>query len=492
MSFGSGEVEQTYAHLYVRLLQGITPFVRVKTTGHSLPSHLTSLPTAFQWGNLFCLSVQQFTIPCISMERSAQFVSLCSDSCYAQPQFESQSARKPPNEMMPIFSPIYFLQNFFVSFLRSFFTGCWTANYITGRTKRIHNKKVLLRERKRHTARRVAIAIPCYSGGGTGGPSTKNFFPSLNMYQAKSGVKNFSLYWGGGCPSTKIFFPSLNMYQAKSGVKNFSLYWGRGGYLDKKIFPQSEHVSSQIWCQKFFPLLRGGVSLDKNFFSQSEHVSSQIWCQKFFPLLGEGGVPRQKNFPPVWTCIKPNLVSKNFPFTGGDVPRQKIFSPVWTCIKPNLVSKIFPFTGGEVFRQKFFPPVWTCIKPNLVSKIFPFTETGYPPPRPETGVPPPGPETRYPPPPGPGPGTPPRNVNRLKLLPSPILRMAGGNKLFGISITVSIKRKYVLSQNLGVFPSNEWVAQEIWNTETGFLAAKSFEHMQKNHLNHLSEYANMV
>ena len=143
MSFGRGEVEQTYAHLYVRLLQGITPFVRVKTTGHSLPSHLTSLPIAFQWGNLFCLSVQQFTVPCISMERSAQFVSLCSDSCYAQPQFESQSARKPPNEMMPIFSPIYFLQNFFVSFFKEvFLTGCWTANYITGKTKRVHNKIV--------------------------------------------------------------------------------------------------------------------------------------------------------------------------------------------------------------------------------------------------------------------------------------------------------------------------------------------------------------
>ena len=40
------------------------------------------------------------------------------------------------------------------------------------------------------------------------------------MYQAKSGVKIFSLYWGGGVggPSTKNFFASLNMYQAKSGV----------------------------------------------------------------------------------------------------------------------------------------------------------------------------------------------------------------------------------------------------------------------------------
>ena len=57
--------------------------------------------------------------------------------------------------------------------------------------KFIFNKKVLPRKHKRHTARRVAIASPCYSGGG---PLTKNFFPSLNMYQAKSGVKNFSLY----------------------------------------------------------------------------------------------------------------------------------------------------------------------------------------------------------------------------------------------------------------------------------------------------------
>ena len=63
--------------------------------------------------------------------------------------------------------------------------------------KIIRNKKVLLRERKRHTARRVAIAISCYSGG--------------------------------------------------------------GGFLDKNFFFQSEHVSSQIWCPKLFPSLgRGG------------------------------------------------------------------------------------------------------------------------------------------------------------------------------------------------------------------------------------------
>ena len=152
----------------------------------------------------------------------------------------------------------------------------------------IFNKKVLLHEHKRHTAHCVAIAISCYLGG-RGGPLTKIFFPSLNMYQAKSGVK-----------------------------KNFPFIGG--GSLDKNFFPQSEHVSSQIWCQKFFPLLGG--SLDKNFFPQSEHVSSQIWCQKFFPLLGWG--PLTKSFFPVWTCIKPNLVSKNFPFTETGCPPKNL------------------------------------------------------------------------------------------------------------------------------------------------------------------------
>ena len=72
----------------------------------------------------------------------------------------------------------------------------------------------------------------------------------------------------------KNFFSSLNMYQAKSGVKNFSLYLEGGGGPSENFFFQSEHVSSQIWCQKFFPLL-GGVFLCKKFFFQSEHVSSQ-------------------------------------------------------------------------------------------------------------------------------------------------------------------------------------------------------------------------
>ena len=152
------------------------------------------------------------------------------------------------------------------------------------------------------------------------------------MYQAKSGLKNFSLYWeggsldkiffsqsehvssqiwcqkffpllGGGRSLDKNFLPSLNMYQAKSGVKNFSL---GGGSLDKNFFFQSEHVSSQMWCQKFFPW--GGGPLTKKFF-RPEHVSSQIWCQNFFPLLRPGTAPPP---PPVEVWI--DTQSENITF----------------------------------------------------------------------------------------------------------------------------------------------------------------------------------
>ena len=181
------------------------------------------------------------------------------------------------------------------------------------------------------------------------------------------------------------------MYQAKSGVKNFSLYrvcvGGGGGPLTKKFFFQSEHVSSQICCQNFFLLLcvRGGGALTKKFFFQSEHVSSQIWCQNFFPLPvmgGRGGSPDKKIFFPVWTCIKPNLVSKIFPFTGwGKSLDKKIFFPVWTCIKPNLLSKFFPFTvcrGGGALTKKFFFQSEHVSSQIWCQKFFPLLGGGSP------------------------------------------------------------------------------------------------------------------
>ena len=123
----------------------------------------------------------------------------------------------------------------------------------------ISNKKVLLRERKRHTARRVAIAISCYSGGGGGCPLTKKNFPVWTCIKPNLVSKNFP-FTGGGVPRQKFFF-------------------------------QFEHVSSQIWYQKFFPLLEGGGGPWQKIFFLSEHVSSQIWCQKIFPLLRPGTPP---------------------------------------------------------------------------------------------------------------------------------------------------------------------------------------------------------
>ena len=120
----------------------------------------------------------------------------------------------------------------------------------------MNNKKVLLPERKRHTARRIAIASPCYSGGEV--PRQKFFFRSEHV-SSQIWCQNFFPLLGGG-PLTKFFFASLNMYQTKSGVKNFSLYWGGGGGVPQQnFFFWSEHVSSQIWCQKCFPLLRLGT-----------------------------------------------------------------------------------------------------------------------------------------------------------------------------------------------------------------------------------------
>ena len=145
-----------------------------------------------------------------------------------------------------------------------------TVHGIVHAVKIIKCKKVLLRERKRHTARRVAIASPCYSGG--------------------------------------------------------------RGSLDKNFFCQSEHVSSQIWCQKFFPLLGvmgGGGSLDKKFFCQSEHVSSQIWCPKIFPLLAGGGGPSTKKFFASLNMYQAKSGVKIFSlYWRGGVPQQKIFLPV--------------------------------------------------------------------------------------------------------------------------------------------------------------------
>ena len=120
--------------------------------------------------------------------------------------------------------------------------------------------------------------------------------------------------------------------------------------------------------------------------------------------------------------------SKCLLFWGGSLCKN--FFRVWTCIKPNLVSKIFPFTGGGSLCKNFFFQSEHVSSQIWCQKFSPLLWVRYPlPPSPSWHLTPPrlGPD----PPPRPrldrGPPTPP-SVNRLKLLPSPILRMAGGNK----------------------------------------------------------------
>ena len=170
---------------------------------------------------------------------------------------------------------------------------------------------------------------------------------------------------------------------------------GGGGSLCKIFFFQSEHVSSQIRCQKFFPFTGGGGGPSAKIVFQSEHVSSQIWCQNFFPLLGGGGGPSVKFFFSSLNMYQAKSGVKNFHlYCGLGTPH------------PRLGLDLPPPAG-----------------------------TGNPPPIQGWDWDPPHPRLdRDPPPP---------NVNRLKLLPSPILRMAGGkNECIWRMQTLSLKKNY--------------------------------------------------
>ena len=123
------------------------------------------------------------------------------------------------------------------------------------------------------------------------------------------------------------------MYQAKSGVKKFSLYWG-GGSLDKKIFFQSEHVSSQIWCQKNFPLLGGGVPRQKNFFSSLNMYQAKSGVKNFSPLL-KLGPPLPPPPPPL---LHPRLDEPTQKSETWDPPPPSPLPPIqgWISIPENL------------------------------------------------------------------------------------------------------------------------------------------------------------
>ena len=261
------------------------------------------------------------------------------------------------------------------------------------------NKKVLLRERKRHTARRVAIASPCYSGGGA--PLTKFFSPVWTCIKPNLVSKIFPFTGGGGVPWQKFFF-CPEMYQAKSGVKNFP-FTGRGGVPQQKIFLLVWTCIKPNLVSKFFPLL-GGRSLDKIFFCQSEHVSGQIWCQKFFPFTLGGSLNKKsfsglnmyqaksgvKNFSLYWDQVSPQ------PGPGTPLEPETRYPPGPRPGPPGPGPGTPPDLdlGPPTWTWTWDPPTWTWDPSPQLDLGPPYLDLDLWPPGPGPGTPP-GPETRY-------------------------------------------------------------------------------------------------
>ena len=105
-------------------------------------------------------------------------------------------------------------------------------------------------------------------------------------------------------------------------------------------------------------------------YEESQSVNVQICLVKKNKLSCQEQSKYQQESPPAWT--------------------QEAYRP--PCSHSNFL--VIAGGGGGPSRKNFFFPVWTCIKPNLLSKIFPFTKTRYPPPPPPAenlrpGTPPP-------------------------------------------------------------------------------------------------------
>ena len=155
---------------------------------------------------------------------------------------------------------------------------------------------------------------------GEGGPSTKYFFPQSEHVSSQIWCQKFFPLLGGGVPRQKffspvwhvssqiwcqkffpllgevprqkIFFPSLNMYQAKTGVKKFTLYWDRGP--PQKIWDLGP---PHPWLDRVLPLPGPGPGtppVEVWTDTQSENITSRHpsdaggkYCPQLRQLLGK-------------------------------------------------------------------------------------------------------------------------------------------------------------------------------------------------------------
>ena len=173
---------------------------------------------------------------------------------------------------------------------------------------------------------------------------------------------------------TQIGTPLLREFEL---LADYSFQVLQDLYVRHHVIEKTHHIV--IWQR--------AVKCEKNWQKNMKQESPPAWAQEAyrpprghsnFLLFGGGGSLEKKIFFPVWTCIKPNLVSKNFPFTGGGggTLTKKFFFPVWTCIKPNLVSKNFPFTRGGSLDEKFFFQSEHVSSQIWCQKIFPLLGGG--------------------------------------------------------------------------------------------------------------------
>ena len=180
------------------------------------------------------------------------------------------------------------------------------------------------------------------------------------------------------------------MYHAKSNVKNFSLYWGEVS-LDKKFFSVLNMHQAKSGV-KIFSLYWDWVPPPKNL---RPGTPQKIWDLGPLPPKSETWDPP----PKIWDLELPPKI--------WDLgPPQKIWDP----------GPLPPKSETWEPPQK----IWDLAPPKNL-------RPGTPPENLRLGTPPENLRPGTPPPVQGWIGYPPLNVNRLKLLPSPILRMAGGN-----------------------------------------------------------------
>ena len=150
-------------------------------------------------------------------------------------------------------------------------------------------------------------------------------------------------------------------------------------FFAKNFFPVWTCIKPNL-VSKIFPFTLGVGGPSENFFFQSEHVSSQIWCQKFFPLLwgvGWGGSLCEISFFQSEHVSSQIWCQKFFPLLGGG-PSENFFSSLNMYQAKSGVKNVSLYRGGgESLCEIFFFQSEHVSSQTAWLKIFHFTPCVY-------------------------------------------------------------------------------------------------------------------